>query len=212
MHLARADFDEQFDPELVALPDPSRQGRALTVSVLGVAALAALAMVLALRHDVAYAMTVSTAASLGDLRIAGDAALTPCENRFVHGESLLGAAGGIRYERLFSGDTFRAMPVAGRRDIWVEVRVPEGQESGRWEPPREFTGRLVRFEAGGPRHRGLASAIERTTHERLPSGAWLLVDSEDPARARWVLVLAATFLSFAAWHLAAIAKMVRKLS
>lgn len=212
MHLARAEFEEQFDPELVALPDPPRQRRALTVIVLGLAAAAALAMVFALRHDVAYAVAPSTPASLGDFRIANDAALALCENRFVHAEALLGAAGGIRYERLLSGDTFRAMPVAGRRDMWVEVRVPGGQESGRWEPPRSFTGRLVRFEAGGPRHRGLASAIERTTHERLPPGAWLLVDREDPAHARWVLILAATFLSFAAWHLAAIAKMLRKLT
>jgi hypothetical protein len=102
------------------------------------------------------------------------------------------------------------VPVAGRNDIWVEVRVPAGQESGRWEPPRSFTGRLVRFGAAGPRHRGLASAIALATHERLPSGAWLLVDGEDPAHARWVLVLAATFLGFAAWHATAIAKMLRK--
>lgn len=211
MHLARAELEDQLDPELVALPSPPRQQRALTVLVLALAAAAALTMIFALRYDVAYCLAQTSPANVGDLRMPSAGVLASHENHLVHAEALLGAAGGIRYERLLSADTFRSVPVAGRRDIWVEVRVPAGQESGRWEPPRSFTGRLVRFDAGGPRHRGLASAIERTTHERLPSGAWLLVDGEDPAHARWALILAATFLGFAAWHLAAIARMLRKL-
>jgi hypothetical protein len=211
MDLARAAFDGQLDPELVALPDPPRQQRGLTLFVLGLAAAAALGMVFALRYDVAYSLARAAPANVGDLRMASAEGLTAFENHLVHAEARLGAAGGIRYERLWSADTFRTVPVAGRRDLWVEVHVPAGQESGRWEPPRSFTGRLVRFDAGGPRHRGLASAIERTTHERLPSGAWLLVDGEDPAHAHWALILAATFLGFAAWHLTAIVRMLRKL-
>ena len=72
-----------------------------------------------------------------------------------------------------SDDTFRTLPVAGRAepfDMWVEVRVPSGQESGRWEPPRTFAGRLVRFDAAGPRHRGLRAAIEQATHAQVPPG------------------------------------------
>lgn len=200
------------DPELVSLPDPPRRERTLTVVVLALAACAALAMVVALRHDVMYALVRTTVSSVGDLRSATPNVLSSQENRLVHGEALLGAAGGIRYERLLSEDTFRAVPVAGRRDVWVEVRVPAGQESGRWEPPRSFTGRLVRFEGAGPRHRGLKAAIEQTTHERLPDGAFLLVDGEDPRDARWVLVLAAAFLAFAGWHAAVIARMLRRVS
>jgi hypothetical protein len=212
MHLAGAEPKDELDPELVALPDPPRRERTLTLLVLALAAVAALAMAFALRHDVAYALSRSAAMSLGDLRAANPGVvLAPCENRLVRAEAMLGAAGGIRYERLLSGDTFRAVPVAGRRDIWVEVRVPAGQESGRWEPPRSFAGRLVRFDSAGPRRRGLASAIEQTTHERLPDGAWLLVDGEDPSDARWAVVLAATFLGFAAWNATAIARMVRRM-
>ena len=58
----------------------------------------------------------------------------PASRRFV-----LGAAGGIRYERPFTSSTYRALPVAGRPDVWVEVRVPAGQETGRWDPPRTFS-------------------------------------------------------------------------
>jgi hypothetical protein len=210
MHLVGAEQEDQLDPELVALPNPPRQRRTLTLVVLGLAAVAALAMVFALRYDIAYALAHRAPASVGDLRTASTDVLAAHENRFVHAEAMLGAAGGISYGRLLVEPTFRTVPVAGRRDIWVEVCVPAGQESGRWEPPRSFTGRLVRFEAAGPRHRGLPSAIERTTHERLSRGAWLLVDGEDPAGARWVLILTATLLGIAAWHVAAIARMVRK--
>jgi hypothetical protein len=210
MDLAGVEPKDELDPELVALPAPPRRERTLTLVVLGVAAVTALAMVFALRYDVAYALTRSVPSSVGDLRVASSAMLAPYENRPVRAEAMLGVAGGIRYERLLSEETFRTVPVAGRRDIWVEVRVPAGQESGRWEPPRSFTGRLVHFDAAGPRHSGLANAIERTTHERMLSGAWLLVDGEEPADARRVLVLAATFLGFAAWLVTAIARLLRK--
>jgi hypothetical protein len=210
--LAGAELDEQLDPELASLPDPPRQHRTVTLIVLALAAAAAFAMVIALRADVVYAFAGATPANLGDLRALPDSALAAHENRFVRGEAMLGAAGGIRYERLLSEDTFRTVPVAGRRELWVEVRVPAGQESGRWEPPRVFTGRLVHFDGAGPRHRGLASAIERATQERLPSGAWLLVDGEDPAHARQTALLAALFLGFAAWHVGALVRMMRRLS
>ncbi len=211
--LAASDLDGELDPELLALPDPPRRERTRSVVVLALAAAAALAMVFALRHDVAYALARPAPADLGDLgdlRTATPAVLSAHENRPVRAEAMLGAAGAIRYERLLSDDTFRVVPVAGRRDVWVEVRVPAGQESGRWEPPRAFSGRLVRFDDAGPRHRGLAKAIEQTTHERVAAGAWLLVDGDDPAGARWALVFAATFLVFAGWHAVTIARMLRR--
>jgi len=201
---------DELDPELLALPDPPRRERTLTVVVLALAAALALAMAFALRRDLAYAFASSTPASLGELRTASTETLTASENRLVRAEGMLGAAAGIRYERPFVDDTFRTLAVAGREDLWVDVRVPAGQESGRWEPPRAFTGRLVRFGGAGPRHRGLATAIERTTGSTVPGGAWLLVDGEDPESARWTTLLAAMFLGFAAWNAVAIARIVRK--
>ncbi len=201
---------EEIDPELLELPDPPKRERTLTVAVLALAALLSLAMVFALRRDVAYALRGGAPADVGDLHAASAEGLAAQENRLVRAEALLGAAGGIRYERPFVDDTFRTLPVAGRPDVWVDVRVPAGQESGRWEPPRTFQGRLVRFGAAGPRHRGLAGAIERTTHAEVPAGAWLLVDGEAPEDMRWTLLLAATFLGCAAWNLLSIRRIVRR--
>jgi hypothetical protein len=212
LELAGGDAHDQPDPELLALPDPPRRERTLTIAVLAIAAVLSLAMVFALRRDVAYAFASATAADAGDLHAATPAGLAALENRYVHADGLLGAAGGIRYERPFVEDTFRTLPVAGRTDLWVDVRVPAGQETGRWEPPRSFTGRLVRFGAAGPRHRGLASAISGASGAQVPNEAWLLVDGESPDAARWSVLLAALFLGFAVWNATAIVRIVRRIS
>lgn len=213
LQLAGAASADPPDPELVALPAPPRRARTLTVLVLAFGAVAALVVAFGLRREVAYALAGDRAASLDDLRAASDASLAENENRPVRADAMLGAAGGIRYERPFVDDTFRALPVVGRPDpfdMWVEVRVPAGQESGRWEPPHTFAGRLVRLDASGPRHRGLKEAIEQATHEHVRDGAWLLVDGEQPADARWSVLLAAMFAGFAAWNVVAIARLLRK--
>jgi len=210
LELAAREREDEIDPELVSLPNPPRGARTVAVLLLGIAAVAAIGMAVVLRHDVAYALARSSPALLGDLRSASDATLASNENRLVRAEGMLGAAGGIRYERPFVDDSFRTLPVAGRANVWVDVRVPEGQESGRWEPPRSFTGRLVRFDAAGPRHRALAAAIERATQVTVPRGAWLLVDGEAPESTRWVVVLASLFLGFAVWNGAAIGRLLRR--
>jgi hypothetical protein len=201
---------EEVDPELLVLPSPPRRDRTLAVVVLAVAAAAALAMAAALRGDVAYALSRHTPASLGDLRTATAEALAESENRYVRAEGMLGVAGGIRYEHLFVEDTFRTLPVAGRSSVWVDLRVPAGQENGRWEPPASLSGRLVRFDEAGPRHRGLEAAIAQSTQVPVPGGAWLLVDGEAPQDARWAVVLAALFVGCAAWNAIAIGRILRK--
>ncbi len=201
---------EELDPELLALPDPPRGGRTLTVAVLAAAAALALALAFALRRDVAFALRGGASDDLGDLHLTPLANLASDENRLVRAEALLGAAGGIRYERPLVDDTFRTLPVAGRPDVWVDVRVPAGQETGRWEPPRSFVGRLVRFGAAGPRHRGLADAIARVSRTDVPAGAFLLVDGEAPEDVRWTILLAATFVACAAWNLISISRIVRR--
>jgi hypothetical protein len=202
--------EEEVDHELLSLPDPPKKGRALTVLMLAVTALVSVCMVFALRRDVAYAFASSSASEAGELLNVPPSALASMENQLVSARGMLGAAGGILYERPFVADTFRALPVAGRQDLWVEVRVPAGQENGRWEPPRRFEGRLVRFAAAGPRHRGLADAIAGATHEPVPASAWLLVDGEAPQAARWSVALAALFLVFAGWNVFAIGRLLRR--
>jgi hypothetical protein len=211
--LAGGGTPDELDPELAELPGPPRRARSLTVLVLALAAAAALLATFSLLREVAYALAGDSPATLGDLRSVSTAVLAANENRPIRGDAMLGAAGGIRYERPFVSDTFRTLPVAGRAepfDMWVEVRVPAGQESGRWEPPRTFEGRLVRLDAAGPRHRGLRAAIEQATHEPVPKNAWLIVDGEDPVDARWAIAVSLMFLGFVGWNVAATARILRK--
>jgi hypothetical protein len=123
---------------------------------------------------------------------------------------MLGGGGSIRFERSFESDTFRVAPVAGRPDVWVELRVPAGIDPERYVPPTAFTGRLVRFDAAGPRHRGLARSVTALTGQPVPTDAWLLVDGESPAQARWAVALVVLFAGFAAWNALAISRLARR--
>jgi hypothetical protein len=210
-HLApRALDDDAVDPELLELPDPPKRERSLTVATLLFTAAASLAMVFALRGDLGYALHGAGArpVELGDLGATPAAAFG--ENAYVSGTAMLGAARAIRYERPLVSDSFRLMPVAGRPNVWVEVRVPAGAENSRYVPPSQFVGRLVRFESAGPKHRGLAAAVRDATGQAVPEASWLLVDGDAPAGARWALLLVAMFVGFAAWNLGATAKLLRK--
>ncbi len=199
---------EELDPELLALPDPPRGERRLTLLVLAVTAVASLAMVVSLARDAAYAFVSPSPVDLGELKNAPQGALAP--NTYVRARGMLGAAGAIRYERPFAEDSFRVAPVAGRPDVYVEVSVPAGEETSRYVPPAEFHGRLVRFDAAGPRHRGLRGAIAERTGSAVPERAWLLVNGEPPDHARWAVALVALFLSFALWNIAAILRFSRR--
>ncbi len=201
-------LEDGADPELLALPDPPRRERTWTLAVLALTALAAFSMVLLLARDAGYAFAPKWPTELGDLRffnpaVAGD-------NHFVRGHGVLGAVGSMRFERPFEADSYRVAPIAGRPDVWVEFRVPAGEEGGRFVPPSEFNGRLVRFDGAGPRHRGLRAAIHDTTGETVPEGAWLLVNQETPDRAQWAVALVMIFFGFAGWNAGAFLRLVRR--
>jgi hypothetical protein len=204
----RPSQSEKVDPELLDLPDPPKRERTITVALLVFTAFAALAMVLALRRDAAYAFAEPQARDLGDLTAADTSSFV--ENEHVRAQAMLGAARAIRYERPFVAGSFRLMPVAGRDDVWVEVHVPPRGETIRWVPPSQVSGRLVRFETAGPRHRGLAGAVKDATGEEVPKGAWLLVDGATPSDARWAVLLVLLFAGFAGWNAFAAAKLLRR--
>jgi hypothetical protein len=195
------------DEELASLPGPPRGERRATIALLAVTALASIAMVASLAGDAAFAFAFAGATDLGDLRTAPPAAFVA--NSYARGEAMLGGAGAIRFEHPFESDWYRLAPVAGRPDVWVELRVPASIGSDRFVPPTSFAGRLVRFDAAGPRHRGLGGAITELTGTQIPKDAWLLVDGEAPGHARWAVALVVLFAAFAAWNALAIARLVR---
>jgi hypothetical protein len=196
------------DPELVALPAPPRRERTFTVVLMALTAVAALAMAFALRGEASYALRPGQPADLGEL-----AATTPgaeLANRYVRGAGLLGTTGAIKYGRAAESDSFRLAPIAGNPGVWVEIRVPEGFEGPRFVPPSSFAGRLVPFDQAGIRHLGLADSVRAQTDQRVPPGAWLLIDGASPRASRWAFALALLFVGFAAWNAVGIARVLRR--
>jgi hypothetical protein len=199
---------DEVDPELLELPAPPRRERTLTLMVLTVTALACLAMAFALRLDAAYLWAGKAPTDLGDLSTFSPAS-APADGTFVKASGLLGASAAIRYERAFVSDTFRVQPALGRKDLFVELRVPEGQETPRYVPPSSFSGRLVKLSSPGLRHRGLAAAIEAKTGVRPADNAYLLVDGEEPEGARGSFGLLVLFVGFAVWNVVSVVRLVR---
>jgi hypothetical protein len=175
---------------------------------MAVAAVASAAMALALTRDATYALQSTSVSDLGDLTATPASALV--SNELVHGRGRLAGAGALRYERPFESDSYRIAPVAGRPDVWVELRVPAGEESNRFVPKTDFVGRMVKFSSTGLRHRGLRSAIEDRTGQKVGSDAYLVVDGQTPEGARAYALLWLMFVSFAVWNVVAIARLVRK--
>jgi hypothetical protein len=202
--------EDELDPELLELPDPPKRERTLTIAMLAFTAFASVAMIFVLRREAAYAFAPPAAVDLGDLTTTPVGAFA--ENAFVRGQGMLGAAHAIRYERPLVSESFRLMPVSGRHDVWVEVRVPPGLENVRWVPPSSVSGRLVRFADAGPRHRGLTSAVEDATGQVVPRNAWLLVEGDAPAGSRWAVLLELLFAGFAVWNVFVMAKLLRKVA
>ena len=199
--------DNPMDPELSALPEPRRPGRRLTLGSLSLTAVASAAMVFALSGEARYAFTSGPPRDLGNLTHASPG--PELANTWVRGEALLGTSGAVRYGRPLESDTYRLAPVAGNKNLWVQIRVPAGMEGPHFVPPTSFVGRLIPAASAGLRHQGLLSSVAEASDERIPDGAWLLIDGEAPATTRWVLGVVVLFISFAAFSLYGLARLLK---
>ena len=199
----------EVDEELLALPAPPKRERTLTVGVLGLVAAASLAMAAALAPDALYALEgTGPAVAAGELAAFRPDAWTG--SHYVCLRGTVGAASALRFERPLVDGSYRVVPALGRDDLWVEFRVPPGQEGARYVPPSSFCGRLVPFAMPGLRQYGLRSGLESVTGHAVPEQAWLLVDGEEPRRAAWAATLLALFLGFAVWNVVTAARLVRR--
>jgi hypothetical protein len=196
------------DPDLLTLPAPPKRERTAAVVLMAVTALASAWMGFSLLAEARYALTPGQPVEVGDLTGLHPGA--DLSNRYARATGLLGTSGAIRYGRAAEGDSFRLAPVAGNPALWVEIRVPEGFEGPRFVPPTAFAGRLVPFRQAGVRHVGLIKAVRGQTEVGIPDDAWLLIDGSSPRASRWAVALAALFAGFAAWNLAAMARVLAR--
>lgn len=199
----------ETDPELEALPQPRRPGRRLTLGALGVTAGVSLGMLVGLGSDALYATRSGQPAEIGDLARFDGGGSRARVGSWVHGEGLLGTQGAIRYARPLEADTFRLAPVEGNPKLWVEIRVPAGEEGPRFVAPSSFVGRLLPFRWAGLRHAGLGAEVRAASQREIPSDAWLLIDGESPASVRWALGLVGLFFGFASFNVFGLYRLLR---
>ena len=198
------------DAELEALPPPRRPWQKVTLAVMGAALLGSLALLVALRGELAFSFGGGTPHGVGEL-----AAFHPGgadANTWVQGEGALEVGGAIAYRRPLESDSYRLSRVSGSEKLWVQVRVPrddDDPEHRRFVPPSSFVGRLVPISHGGVRLSQLGSAIDEAGRPPLPSDAWLLIDGEAPATTRWTLGVAMLLLGFVAFNLFGLLRLLR---
>ncbi len=198
------------DPELDALPRPRRPGRTATLVMMGLTTLLSLLLAFSLRSEGSYALRAGAPLELGPL--AAQAPQAEWGNRWVRAEGSLAPSGAIKYGRLLEADGFRLARLEGTQPIWVEVRVPKGMEGPYFVPPTSFVGRLVPFASAGLRHASLTTELQRATGTAVPQEAWLLVDGESPAQARWVLGIVGMMLAFALFGIVGLLRLLRPIS
>jgi hypothetical protein len=203
-------MSEAPDADLEALPAPRRPWRKLTLVVMTTTLLGSLALAASLRGEVLFSLTTRPPRPVGEL-----AAFRPRasdENAWVQGAGELEVKGAIAYRRPLESDSYRLSRVSGADKLWVQVRVPQDDDDPdhkRFVPPSSFVGRLVPADRGGVRLSQLSSAIAEAGRPPLPKDAWLLVDGEAPATTRWTLGVVALLISFAAFNLFGLRRLLR---
>lgn len=176
---------------------------------LSLSAAGSLALALHVLPDVGYSLTSGPPRELGDLtKRVPDGAST---NSWVHGEATLSTTRAIRYQRPLESDSYRLAQVEGNPQVWVQVRVPAGEEGPRFVPPSSFVGRFIPVAESGLRQKDLRAAVSEVGLSPLGDDAWLLIDGESPAAMRWVLGLLALLIGFFVFNVIGLLQLSRSI-
>jgi hypothetical protein len=200
---------ERSDRELVALPAPRRPWRRATLTSLSIGLVGSLALAWAVLPDVSYSLRRGEPQELGEL---AQKSLPPeLGDNWVHGSGQLSALNAIRYRRPLERDSYRLASVEGNPKLWVQIRVPAGEEDPRFVPPDSFVGRLLPVAELGIRQRGLREAVGEAGLAPPSDDAWLLLDGESPAALRWAIGLFGLLLAFAAFNAIGLFRLARSI-
>ncbi|MDH5492501.1 MAG: hypothetical protein OEY14_11175, partial [Myxococcales bacterium] len=180
------------DPELLELPAPPRGRRLIALTVMALVVTAALALVATLRADVSYFFAPTVATDIGTA-----VTLRPSElsgNTFVRIEGTPMASGTVRYSRLLGGTEYAVFPLAGQRDLFVQVALDRGDP--RTDSRREFSGRLVTFGELGGRFGAVRRHLEGQMGMPVSGESFLLLADESPGNYAWAVGLSGLAILF----------------
>jgi hypothetical protein len=174
------------DPELLALPAPPQGRRLLSMVLMGSVVVAALALLLHLRPDVAYSFQGDRAADVGSATGADLAELETNRYVRVRGTPMLSRM--VRFERALSGQQYAVFPLAGQRQIFVQVPLEALQDPAR-AAQGEFSGRLLTFGQLGGRFRAVREYLGRSMGMPVTAESFVVLAEEPPSAYGWALAL-----------------------
>jgi len=169
---------EGIDPELLDLPSPAKGRKLATMALMALAVVVALGLLASVRRDVAYFFHPGTPVALGEAVSLDPAELEP--NSYVTVEGTPMASGTVGYGRVLGAGRYRAFPLAGQRNLYVQVPV-ESEDAARTSSRREFSGRLVTFGDAGGRFGTVRRFLERKMGLPVASESYLLLADEPPS-------------------------------
>jgi hypothetical protein len=196
---ANADAVEAADAELMTLPAAPRGRRFLSIALLGSVIVGASALLLHLRADTAYSFAAERTLDIGEANSAELAELVPNRYVRVRGAPMLSRT--LRYQRPFSGRAFAIFPLAGQRQILVQLPLAALDDPGRIARG-EFAGRLMTFEQLGAPMRTVRDYLTDALGMPVTAESFVVLAEEPPAAYRWVRWLSlgcGLMIAFSAW-------------
>lgn len=185
---------EVEDPELLALAPPLSLRRWATFLVMAVTAACALILAFMLRLDVAYVFSAQEPRPLGDV-LAVSADSLP-SNGYVRLRGVPMIAHSVRYQRALGGGEYVAFPLAGQREVWVQVPVEEGGDRDAAFQRSEFDGRLVRMGDLGGRFASVREYLAGPMRQPVDADTYVLLAEDTPSEAYWAIGLVLLLIAF----------------
>lgn len=185
----------RVDPELLALPAPPRGRRFLSLALLGAVVVAAGSLLFYLRADLAYCFASDRAANIGEATTARLSVLVPNTYVRVRGTPMLSHT--LRYERALSGEAYAVFPLAGQRQIFVQVPLAALRDPAR-AAQGEWSGRLLTFGQLGGRLRAVRGYLASQMGLPVTAESFVVLAEEPPGAYGWALLLCGLCVAIAA--------------
>ena len=184
---------EAVDPELLALPEPPRGQRSLTIAVMAAVLAASVALISQIRADIAYFFAPSVAVDLGEARLSQPVDLP--DNAFVRVRGTPMLSKTVTFTVPVTGAQYAVFPLLGQKHVFVQVPADELRDPERGARG-EYFGRLVTFGS----LRGRLGVVQNHLHDAMEmpatSESFVLIADQAPESYVWAPALAAVCIVF----------------
>jgi hypothetical protein len=159
------------------------------LTVMAAAVVAAMALVMALRRDISYALASDRVVELGDVQSLHANSLV--SNSYVRISGMPSVARSVGFSK-WLGARYRVFPLAGQRNVYVQVEDDGGETFVR----TEFTGRLVSFGDLGNRYAGLTRVMRQEAGLPVTEASFLLLAGDAPGSYAWTWIVGLLCVAF----------------